>query len=335
MIIITGGAGFIGSAVIWGLNNRGVDDIVVVDHLDCDEKWKNLRELSFEDYLEKDDFRDLIKRDLIKRGRFSSDNTSAIIHMGACSSTAELNASYLVDNNYQYSKELASFAIEHNIRFVYASSAATYGNGDRGYNDDRSQLTSLIPLNMYGYSKQMFDLWAYRHNLLDKIVGLKFSNVFGPNEYHKDDMRSVPHKAFGQIQDSGKVQLFKSYKDEYNDGGQMRDFIYIKDVVDMIIFFLEKQNINGIYNIGSGKARTWKDLVTSIFSALKIAPEIEYIDMPEGLKDKYQYFTELNMDKLHKAGYSKSMMTLEKATEDYVLNYLIPDRYLSSSSKGS
>ncbi len=326
MVIITGGAGFIGSAVIWGLNNHGIDNIVIVDQLDSDEKWKNLRELSYEDYLEKNHF-----RDLIKRGRFSSDNTSAIIHMGACSSTTELNASYLVDNNYQYSKELASFAVEHNIRFVYASSAATYGTGEQGYKDDHAQLRSLIPLNMYGYSKQMFDLWVQRHKLLDRIVGLKFSNVFGPNEYHKDDMRSVPHKAYGQIRDTGKVQLFKSYKDIYNDGEQMRDFIYIKDVVEMIIFFLDKRNINGIFNVGSGNARTWKDLVKALFSALKIAPEIEYVDMPEGLKSKYQYFTELTMDKLHKAGYSTPTMTLEDAIEDYVKNYLVSDKYLGTS----
>ncbi len=324
MVIITGGAGFIGSAVIWGLNNHGIDNIVVVDHLDAGEKWKNLRELSYKDYLGKDHF-----RDLIKRGRFSSENTSAIIHLGACSSTTEMDASYLVDNNYQYSKELASFAIEHKIRFVYASSAATYGDGAQGYNDNHTQLSSLIPLNMYGYSKQMFDIWASRHRLFDQIVGLKFSNVFGPNEYHKDDMRSVPHKAYGQIRDTGKVQLFKSYKDQYNDGEQMRDFIYIKDVVKMVIFFLDKRNIKGIYNIGSGKARTWKDLVIALFSALKITPEIEYIDMPEGLKGKYQYFTELPMDKLRKAGYSKPTMTLEDAIEDYVKNYLIPDKYLA------
>jgi len=323
MVIVTGGAGFIGSAVIWGLNRQSIDNILIIDHLESSEKWKNLRELSFDDYLEKDHF-----RELIKKGRFSS-STSAIIHMGACSSTTEIDASYLIDNNYQYTKELAAFAIEHNIRFVYASSAATYGDGAQGYDDSHEKIKMLRPLNMYGYSKQLFDLWAVKNKLFDQIVGLKFSNIFGPNEYHKEGMRSVPLKAFEQIRDSGSVKLFKSYEDEYADGEQMRDFLYIKDAVEMILFFLERKALSGIFNIGSGKARTWNDLIKASFSALNLDPNIEYIEMPEELKQHYQYFTELKMDKVFDAGYPRSITSLEVAVTDYVQNYLIHTNYLS------
>ena len=316
MVIVTGAAGFIGSAVIWGLNKNGINDILAVDELGSTDKWKNLRGLSYKDYVEKDYFRNLIKAGDLP------DSVTSIVHMGACSSTTETDASYLIDNNYQYTKELASFAIERNIRFIYASSAATYGDGALGYDDDHTSLHRLSPLNMYGYSKHLFDLWAADNTLLDKIVGLKFSNVFGPNEYHKQDMRSVPIKAFEQIRDSGSVKLFKSYKNEYADGEQMRDFIYVKDAVEMVLFFLEKTNANGIFNIGSGKARTWNDLIKAAFSALNLKSNITYIEMPEELRDRYQYFTELNMTKLYSTGFSKTLTPLEDAISDYINNYL-------------
>jgi ADP-L-glycero-D-manno-heptose 6-epimerase len=323
MIIVTGGAGFIGSAVVWGLNQRGESKILVVDQLDSSDKWKNLSDLSFLDYFEKDKFRELI------RERKLPDSITAIIHMGACSSTTEKNASFLIDNNYEYTKELASFAIEKKIQFIYASSAATYGDGAHGYDDDHACIRNLRAMNMYGYSKQLFDLWAINRGLLTRIVGLKFSNVFGPNEYHKGDMCSVPLKAFEQIRQSGAVKLFKSYKKEYADGEQKRDFLYIKDAVAMTLFFLYNKKVKGIYNIGSGNARTWNDLAKAAFSALNLEPRIEYIDMPEPLRDRYQYFTELKMEKLRSAGYPDPVMSLEDGITDYVQRYLVDGRRLS------
>ncbi len=323
MIIVTGGAGFIGSAVVWGLNRRGVDDIVIVDELGSTEKWKNLTGLRFQDYFEKDDF-----RSRIAAGDFSR-TASAIIHMGACSSTTVTDASYLIDNNYRYTVELARFAVRHDIRFVYASSAATYGDGARGY-DDTAPIDPLRPLNMYGYSKQLFDLWARNEGMQDRMVGLKFSNVFGPNEYHKDDMRSVPVKAYRQIVESGTVALFKSYRPDYADGEQMRDFVYIKDVVEMVLFALDDTGVSGIFNIGSGRARTWNDLARAVFAAMDVPVAIDYIEMPSALRDKYQYYTELPMAKFHDAGWRGQVMSLEDAIRDYVCEYLTVDARLDS-----
>ena len=323
MIIVTGGAGFIGSALVWGLNKRGINDILIVDHLGCTDKWKNLRHLSFQDYLEKDQFLQQIRENRFK------NSINAILHMGACSSTTENDASYLNANNFQYTKELASYATDEDIRFIYASSAATYGDGSNGY-DDETGLKVFRPLNMYGYSKHLFDTWALTNELLTRMVGLKFSNVFGPNEYHKGEMRSVPKKAFEQIQAHGKVQLFKSHKPDYLDGEQKRDFIYIKDAVEMALFFLEHRDINGIYNIGSGIARSWNDLIKAVFIALNLEPQVEYIDMPEAIRDQYQYFTELKMDKIRSAGYHNSLLSLEDAVEDYVKNYLLKNEHLEN-----
>ena len=322
MIIVTGGAGFIGSALVWGLNRRSISDILVVDHLGCSEKWKNLRNLSFQDYLEKDQFIKLIQKNKL------TISVDAILHMGACSSTTETDASYLSANNYQYTKDLATYAVNSNIRFIYASSAATYGNGSNGY-DDEMEPTNLKPLNMYGYSKQLFDLWAIKRGVLSRMVGLKFSNVFGPNEYHKGNMRSMVKKAFEQIQSDGKVRLFKSYKPDYLDGEQMRDFIYVKDAAAMTLFFLERQEVNGTFNVGSGVARTWNDLTKAVFTALNKEPQIEYIEMPEAIRDQYQYFTELKIDKVRSVGCNKPLLSLEEGVEDYVHNYLISGNYLN------
>ena len=250
MIIVTGGAGFIGSSLIATLNKCGYDDIIVVDELGSDEKWKNLRRLKFADYLEKDDFLELV---------ISADQSisaEAILHMGACSDTTETNCSYLINNNYQYTKELCHWALENNARFIYASSAATYGDGEKGFDDDLASIDSLEPLNMYGYSKHIFDKWAISSGAIDSIVGLKFFNVFGPNEHHKANMISFPLRAFEQISQTGKVKLFKSHRSDYQDGCQLRDFIYIKDVAEMTLFFLEHPETNGIYNIGTGIARS-------------------------------------------------------------------------------
>ena len=322
MYIITGAAGLIGSGVVWALNQRGVENILLVDHLGNSDKWKNLRALRYADYEEKDDF-----RDMILGHTFHDSKIEAIIHMGACSSTTERDATYLIDNNYKYTQEVASFAVSHNIPFIYASSCATYGDGSLGYNDDESQIELLRPMNMYGYSKQMFDLWAKRNGLLDKITGLKFSNVYGPNELHKANMRSVVCRAYEQISSTGKMGLFKSYKPEYADGEQMRDFIYIKDAVDMILFLLDK-NGTGLYNIGSGRAETWNALVTAAFEALDKPVDIEYIEMPEHLRDRYQYYTKAEMGKLRALGYDKEVTSLKDAVKDYICNYTAQEKFL-------
>lgn len=316
MIIVTGGAGFIGSALVWKLNKLGIEDIIIVDHLGESEKWKNLVGLKYVDIFHKDEFMDLLLEGSLN---FKIDT---IFHLGACSSTTEKDADYLLYNNFKYTKTLAEFSLEKDIKFIYASSAATYGNGENGYDDDESKLNMLKPLNMYGYSKHLFDLWSQKMKIADKIVGLKYFNVFGPNEYHKGEMRSLIHKAFGQIKENGKVKLFKSYNQNYADGKQMRDFIYVKDAVDMTLHFYENKEKNGLFNVGTGKARTWIDLVNSIFTAINFKPNIEFIDMPEELKGKYQYFTEAKIDKIRNAGYQKEITSLEDSVNDYVKVYL-------------
>ena len=323
MIIVTGGAGFIGSAIVAGLNSRGIDDIVIVDILGGDEKWKNLRRLRFADYVEADDF-----LEMLTAGKIDWP-VEVIFHMGACSDTTEQNASYMIQNNYDFSKLLANWAVGRGLRFIYASSAATYGDGSQGFSDDEAGLDKLGPLNIYGYSKQIFDLWAIRAGLLKRVVGLKYFNVFGPNEYHKGEMRSFVVKAFEQINAAGKVRLFKSHRPDYADGEQKRDFLYIKDAVNMTLFFLDNRKIAGIFNIGTGTTRTWNDLANATFAAMNKEPNIEYIPMPEKLRDKYQYFTQADITKLGTAGYDKEQTSLEDAIKDYVQNYLQKNEYLS------
>ena len=322
--VVTGGAGFIGSAIVWELNNRGINNILVVDNLATDsEKWKNLVPLKYYDYVEKEDFLPLLSRHVF------ADNLKAIIHMGACSSTTEKNASYLVKNNYEYSKELAKIALRHKIRFMYASSAATYGNGEMGYVDNENELEKLRPMNMYGYSKQMFDLWVKNNELLDEVVGFKFTNVFGPNEWHKGDMKSLVCKACYQILETGKIKLFKSNREDFQDGEQKRDFIYVKDVVKMVLHFLVSGK-NGIYNVGSGRAETWNHLAISVFKALGKTPVIEYIDMPENISKSYQYYTKAEMGKMKESGYGEEITLLESAVTDYVQNYLLLEKRLGA-----
>jgi len=316
MIIVTGGAGFIGSAMIWKLNEEGIDDIIVVDELGTTEKWKNLVNLDYVDYLHKGVFLQMICEDRVP---YSVD---AVIHMGACSSTTERDADYLMENNYRYSRMLAEWALKKDIRFIYASSAATYGDGSSGFSDDDEVSKTLKPINMYGYSKQLFDLWVLRNELEGKIAGIKFFNVFGPNEYHKGEMRSVVHKSFGQIQSEGRVRLFKSQREEYGDGEQKRDFIYIKDCVDVLWWLIQHRDAAGIFNLGTGNARTWNDLVQAVFQALEKESEVEYIEMPESIRNQYQYFTEAKMEKLRAQGCDITFRTLEDAIYDYVENYL-------------
>ena len=322
-ILVTGGAGFIGSALIWDLNQRGVDDIVVADFLGTDEKWRNLTPLRFNDYLEADD---LLRR--VELNDPALADVELVFHLGACSATTERDASYLVRNNFEYTKTLARWALAHDARFVYASSAATYGDGAAGMSDLELEVGVFRPLNMYGYSKQLFDLYAARHGFLDGIVGLKYFNVYGPNEDHKGEMRSLVHKAYRQIVETGKVKLFKSYRPDFRDGEQMRDFLYVKDAVNLTIELAETTTAGGLFNVGTGQAHTWIDLATAIFEALDQPPNIEFIEMPEVLRGKYQYFTQADLTKLR--GYCKSvdLTPLKEAVRDYVQNYLVPDRRL-------
>lgn len=317
--LVTGGAGLIGGAVVSALNQAGETDILIVDHLGTSEKWKNLRDLQFTDYLEKDLF-----RRLLYEGKFNDAGFKAIIHMGACSSTMERDASYLADNNFNVTKELAAFSVSHQVRFLYASSAATYGAGEHGYVDDEEHMDELRPLNMYGYSKLMFDLWAKRTGILRSITGMKFTNVFGPNEKHKGGMRSMVLRAFEQITERGWVELFRSDRPEYPDGGQMRDFVYVKDVAAMILALME-HNAKGIFNVGSGRAETWNALAGAVFKALGREPDIRYIDMPENLKGKYQYYTRADMTKFQALKTGVSARPLEEAVADYVQNHLLPE----------
>ncbi|MDD5698896.1 MAG: ADP-glyceromanno-heptose 6-epimerase [Victivallaceae bacterium] len=323
MYVVTGAAGLIGSGIVWGLNQCGIDEILLVDHLEKSEKWKNLRALRFADYEEKDVF-----REMISDGRLDGMEIEAIIHLGACSSTTERDAGYLIDNNYRYTRELAAFAVERGIRFIYASSCATYGDGNRGYLDDEAHIEQLRPMNMYGYSKQLFDLWARRNGLFDRITGLKFSNVYGCNELHKGEMRSVVCRAYEQISAGGKMALFKSYRPEYADGEQQRDFLYIKDAVDMVLFLLGHPDGGGLYNIGSGRAETWNALASAVFAALDKPVNIEYIEMPEHLRDCYQYYTKAEMGKLRVLGYDKPVTPLKEAIADYIRNYRLQDKFL-------
>ncbi len=322
-VLVTGGAGFIGSALVWELNRRGCDRIVIADFLETSEKWRNLAPLAFEDYLEADDL-------LLRLGSKSLGRFDAVLHMGACSSTTERNAAYLARNNYQFTRELAACALASNARFVYASSAATYGDGTSGMKDDASlpYLRRLRPLNMYGYSKQMFDVYAAQRGILDKIVGVKFFNIFGPNEGHKGDMRSLVNKAYHQIAETGEIRLFKSYRAEYADGEQKRDFLYVKDAVAMTLHLAGADNTNGLFNVGSGMANSWLDLANSVFAALGRPANIRFIDMPDELRSKYQYYTQADITRLRAHGYTSGVTPLADAVGDYVRNYLAPGVHL-------
>jgi len=322
-ILVTGGAGFIGSALIWELNRRGCENILVSDRLCTDEKWKNLVPLRFHDYIDGIDLENKVRSAPETLGKFD-----VVFHLGACSATTEKDADYLMRNNYEFTKILAEWSLTKNTRFVYASSAATYGDGALGMDDQMVDLHRLRPLNMYGYSKHLFDLHAQRTGMLRRIVGMKYFNVYGPNEDHKADMRSVVHKAYGQILQTDKVQLFKSNRPDFKDGEQMRDFLYVKDAIRMTLHLASEPLASGLYNLGSGQAQTWVQLVQAIFAALGRAPNIEFVEMPEHLKSKYQYYTCADVSKLIKSGYKQPLFTLADAVRDYVQGYLIGDKRL-------
>ena len=319
-IIVTGAAGFIGSALVWALNRNGFSDILCVDVLGADAKWKNLNGLKYSDYTEKDGFLSLVEKGGLKK----FGTVSAVLHMGANSSTTERDVSSLVANNVEYTKTLCRAALDARARFVYASSGATYGDGSSGYSDDESGIEALRPLNPYGWSKQAFDLWAKKRGYLDRIVGLKYFNVFGPNEYHKGEMRSMVLKWHEQILRTGRAGLFRSYRPEFPDGGQKRDFLYVKDAAAITLFFLEKPSVNGLFNVGTGKAETWNDLAKAVFAAMGRPEAIDYVDMPEGLKNQYQYFTQAEMGKLKAAGHPGTRFGLAEAVKDYVTHYIAP-----------
>lgn len=321
MILITGAAGFIGSALAWHLNELGREDIILTDKLHTGDKWLNIRKRKYFDWVDRDDLFEWLSKTNIK--------IETIIHMGACSATTETDADFLMKNNYEYSKKLWKYSINNDVNFIYASSAATYGDGEKGYNDD-DDISRLLPLNKYGYSKQIFDQWVLKQ--IDgpkQFVGLKFFNVYGPNEYHKGRMSSVVYHTFNQFKEKELMKLFKSYKEGYKDGEQLRDFVYIKDVIKVITYFIDNIGLDGIYNLGTGNARSFYDLAKNTIISMKKEPNIEYIDMPVDIRDKYQYFTEAEMKKLKNSGYDEKFYSLEEGIKDYVQNYLMKeDKYL-------
>lgn len=331
MIIVTGASGFIGSAFVWKLNEMGINDILLVDKMESENKWLNLRKRDYADWCNIDDLF------LWLENKENAKMITGVLHMGAISDTVEQNADTLMKNNYEYSKKLWEFCAENKINYVYASSAATYGDGEMGYNDDipSTELKKLLPLNKYGYSKKIFDDWALKQELKpSQWVGVKFFNVYGPQEYHKGRMASMVFHAFNQFKENAKVKLFKSYKEGYKDGEQLRDFIYIKDVVDVLYYFVFEKVPSGIYNLGTGKARSFHDLSLETIKcsasdhSIKLESVIDFIPMPEDLRDKYQYFTEASMTKLKESGYNKAFYSLEEGVKDYVEYLSKSDMYL-------
>ena len=320
MIIVTGAAGFIGSNLVSKLNDEGYQDIIVVDDFSQAEKNKNLEGKTIKQKIDREDFLNWFPS--------NSHKIDFVFHLGARTDTAEFNKEILNRLNLNYSKEVWTICEKSNIPLIYASSGATYGGGEFGYKDDHELPFKLQPLNAYGESKNDFDKWVLEQKSApDYWTGVKFFNVYGPNEYHKGRMASVIYHAYNQIEETGKMKLFRSHRKEYKDGEQLRDFIYVKDVTEVLYFFMENRPKNGLFNIGQGKARTFNDLVKNTFEAMGVSGDIEYIDIPEDIRDKYQYFTEANITKLRNAGYSKSFHSLEEGIKDYVKNYLVQGKY--------
>ncbi|WP_026509901.1 ADP-glyceromanno-heptose 6-epimerase [Butyrivibrio sp. LC3010] len=318
--LVTGGAGFIGSNVVEALNHRGIEDVIIVDNISSTEKWKNICGKKYTTYIH--------KKDLWRRID-ELNNIDAIIHMGACSSTTERDFDYLWNNNFEYTKSLWNLCAERKIPFIYASSAATYGDGRNGF-DDETDIDFFRPLNGYGYSKQLFDLWVkYQAKTFpSQHVGLKFFNVYGPGEYFKGSMASMAFHGYIQAKQDGEIRLFKSYNDEYADGGQLRDFVYVKDVCDVILWFLDHPDKSGLFNVGTGKADSFENLAKAVFKAINKTPNIRYIEMPDYLKGKYQYYTQANINKLRKLGCNIDFKSVNYGVDDYIKNYLAKERML-------
>ncbi|HMO18951.1 MAG TPA: ADP-glyceromanno-heptose 6-epimerase [Oligoflexia bacterium] len=318
MILLTGGAGFIGSVLLKYLNDSGRTDIFLVDSLGTSEKWKNISKRQIDDYLDKNAFLKILRK------RKSLPEFDFIFHLGACSSTTERNMDYLMENNFLFSKYLAEHAFRKKTPFIYASSGATYGDGANGFQDDTSLIHKLSPLNGYGFTKHIFDSWIIKQKTESQILGFKFFNVFGPNEYHKGEMSSVVFKAYHEVLTNKKISLFASEHPEYQNGEQKRDFIYVKDVVETLLETTHK-GVSGLFNLGSGTPNTWNDLASAIFKSLKIKENIEYVPLPSHLVGKYQYYTAAEMDKLYKTGITHRPRTLDISVNDYISNYLTKD----------
>ncbi|MDF0693888.1 ADP-glyceromanno-heptose 6-epimerase [Aquirufa ecclesiirivi] len=320
MIIVTGAAGFIGSCLIQKLNELNFNYIIAVDDFSFEEKNKNLLGKKIKEKVERTQFFSWLDSNFRE--------VEFIFHIGARTDTTEFDKSIFDDLNVNYSKEIWNRCVEYQIPLVYASSAATYGLGELGYDDDESKIPGLKPLNPYGDSKNDFDIWALQQEKKPFFwAGLKFFNVYGPNEYHKGRMASVIWHAFRQINEKGSLNLFRSHRPDYGDGEQMRDFIYVKDLIDVCIFFMEHRKNSGIYNLGTGIARSFNDLGRSTFAAMGKEAVINYIDTPMDIRDKYQYFTEANMSKLRQIGFTQPFHTLEEGVKDYVQNYLLKKAY--------
>lgn len=320
MIIITGAAGFIGSCLINKLNNKGITEIVLVDDFSNPEKNKNFGHKTFREKVERRQFFQWLQK--------NHKDVDFILHIGARTDTTEFNVAIFDELNLNYTKSVWNACAEYTLPLIYASSAATYGLGEFGYDDNHAVVEKLKPLNPYGESKNDFDKWALKQTASPPFwAGLKFFNVYGPNEYHKARMASVIFHAFNQIKETGKVKLFRSHRPDFEDGRQLRDFIYVKDVADVIYFLMTNKVQSGLYNLGTGKARSFLDLATSTFNALQLKPHIEFIDTPADIRDKYQYFTEANMAKLIAAGYDREFYSLEEGIEEYVVEFLSHQRY--------
>ncbi|WP_069659509.1 ADP-glyceromanno-heptose 6-epimerase [Arcticibacter eurypsychrophilus] len=321
MIVITGAAGFISSCLVQKLNDEGFYDLVLVDDFSSAEQNKNFEGKRFSHQIDRKDFIQWIRANHV--------HTQFVFHLGARTDTTEFDHTLLNELNLEYSKEVWNACVEFGLPLVYASSAATYGLGEQGYEDDERTLNTLKPLNPYGESKNDFDIWALKQPRAPYFwAGMKFFNVYGPNEYHKGRMASVILHTFNQIKATGKMKLFQSHNPKFKDGEQMRDFVYVKDVINVLYFFMHHRKDSGIYNLGTGKARTFLDLATNTFKALNKEPEISFIPTPEDIRDKYQYFTEAPMHKLLAIGYNNPFHTLEEGVSDYVKNYLVPGKYL-------
>lgn len=321
MIVITGAAGFIGSALIGSLNEAGYKDLILVDDFNRPEKENNLKGKSFIHQVEREHFSDFLRN--------YSDEIDFIIHIGARTDTTEFDKTIFDHLNLNYTKMVWDFCANNNIPLIYASSAATYGLGEFGYEDRHDIVEKLKPLNAYGESKNDFDKWALKQDKQPPFwAGLKFFNVYGPNEYHKARMASVIFHSYHQINNNGLVKLFKSHKEGYEDGMQLRDFVYVKDLIKVILFLMKNKPESGLYNLGTGEARAFLHLAQATFAAMDMKPHIEFIPTPEDIRDKYQYFTEANISKLRAAGYSEAFYSLEEGVKDYVVNYLAKEAYL-------